>query len=195
MEFTRLDDLVDVMFTTVTDVETGIVEAAIESIELGDSNSPTAIPGSSGWDFTDIDVLDAKRNDIVDALSRKIGAKLIKKSRALYWDATHENRVACSISKRYTRGAYSYWYAYHPKWDEFLGEAKISYFVLGCMDLPHAFAIPLDVMRRHLNTLNTTTTNKDKTYWHVHLIDTNDGIGLVLPNSGTLLLEQFRVSI
>ena len=194
LEFTRLDGLVDVMFTTATDVESGIVEAIIEKIEAT-SESPVEAVTPSGWQFTDAAVLDSKRTDIIEALSRKVGSKLIKKSRALYWDASHAKRVACSISKRYTRGAYAYWYAYHPKWDTFLGEAESAYFVLGCMDLPDAFAIPLDVMRRQLNILNTTTTDKDYTYWHVHLIDIPEGIALVLPNSGYLLLEEYRVRV
>ncbi|MGE0034296.1 MAG: hypothetical protein AB7S93_01535 [Xanthobacteraceae bacterium] len=147
MEFTRLDGLVDVMFTTATDVETGIVEAAIETIEAS-PDAPSAVATPSGWQFTDTTVLDSKRNDIILAMSNKVGSKLIKKSRALYWNASHEKRVACSISKRYTRGGYSYWYAYHPKWDDFLGEAETAYFVLGCMDSQYAFAIPLDVIRR-----------------------------------------------
>jgi hypothetical protein len=122
VEFTRLDGLVDVMFTTATDIETGIVEAAIESREAG-TISPSITSGPSGWEFTDTAVLDSKRNEIIEALSKMMGAKLIRKSRALYWDAAHEKRVVCSISKRYTRGA-AYWYAYHPKWDEFFGRSE-----------------------------------------------------------------------
>jgi hypothetical protein len=182
------------MFTTATDIETGIVEAAIESHEDGTSISPSIISGPSGWEFTDTAVLDSKRNEIIEALSKMMGAKLIRKSRALYWDAAHEKRVVCSISKRYMRGA-AYWYAYHPKWDEFLGEAKAGFFVLGCMDLPHAFAIPLEEMRRHLDTLNTTTTSKGNTYWHVHLVETDEGVALVLPGSPYLPIDKYRVPI
>jgi hypothetical protein len=100
MEFTRLDGLVDVMFTTATDIESGIVEAAIESHEASSSISSAMISGPTGWEFTDTAVLDGKRNEIIEALSKMMGAKLIRKSRALYWDAAHEKRVVCSISKR-----------------------------------------------------------------------------------------------
>lgn len=191
MEFTRLDGLVDVMFTTATDVETGIVEAAIKD-DLSVPR-PTSAP-ASGWEFTDSSILDGKRKAIIDAMSQKIGAKLIKKSRALFWDATHEERVACSISKRYSRGA-AYWYAYHPKWDEFLGDARRAFFVLGCVDSAQAFAIPLNVMRKALESLNTTTTDKGTTYWHVHLAESPNGIGLVLPGSGQLPLEEYKLSL
>lgn len=194
MEFTRLDNLVDVMFATVTDVEASIVEAAIEGIQPGSKDTDFIVTGPSGWEFTDSAILDKKRSDIIDALSQKIGAKLMRKSRALYWDASHEKRLACSISKRYTRGA-AYWYAYHPQWDEFLGEAKSGFFVLGCMDLSCAFAILLDVVRKHLDALNTTTTNKGRTYWHIHLIENDGDIGLVLPGAGNLPLDSYRVPI
>jgi hypothetical protein len=193
MEFTRLDGLVDVMFTTATDLETGIVEAAGETVQI--PSEPSAAPRPGGWEFTDTAVLDAKRTKIIEAVSARIGSKLIKKTRALFWDASHEKRVACSISKRYTRGAYEYWYAYHPQWNEFLSEAQTAFFVLGCMDLPYAFAIPLKVLRSQLDALNTTTTSK-KTYWHVHLTEIEDGtLGLVLPGAGHLPLTPYSISV
>lgn len=196
MEFTRLDALVDVMFTTATDVETTILDTTNDQVG-NDSVAPQGSPATpSGWEFTYAAVLDQKRADIIEALAEKLGTKLIRKSRALFWDATHVKRVACSISKRYTKGAYPYWYAFHPQWNEFLNDGTESFFVLGCMDLPHAFAIPLDVLRTNLSFLNTTTTERS-TYWHVHLIDSpGGGIALQLPKvSRSLPLESFRFTI
>ena len=125
MEFTRLDGLVDVMFTTAIDVEAGIVEATIEGDETGAVQDPDRYLCLRRVDenLRTARFSTSKPNAIIDALSQKIGAKLIRKSRALYWDASHENRVACSISKRYSKGA-AYWYAYHPKWDESKGSPQ-----------------------------------------------------------------------
>lgn len=191
MEFTRLDSLVDAMFTTAKDVEANTIETTQEKAEAlptvaKDKTTP------SGWEFTDIAVLDAKRAKLVEALAKKLSTKLIKKSRALYWDAAHEKRIACSISKRYLKGSYPYWYAYHPQWDDFLGEGSQSFFVLGCMDLPRGYAIPLDVLRKSLPALNTTTTERS-TYWHIHLTEQGNGsLALLLPKSSQqLLLEDF----
>ena len=197
MEFTRLDGLVDVMFATVTDVEAAIIETAVDKIENTSTNATKdTVVTPSGWEFTDAAALDAKRAKAIDALAKAIGTKFIKKSRALYWDATHDNQIACSISKRYTRGAYPYWYAYHPQWDEFLGDGNKSFFVLGCMDLPHAYAIPLDVLRKTLSALNTTTTERS-TYWHIHLVETANGsISLQLPKASRQLpLDEFRIPL
>jgi hypothetical protein len=194
MEYRRLDNMIDVMFTTATDVETVIAQAVAEPNK--DEEGSPAVEEKSGWDFTDSAILDAKRAEIIDAVSRKIGAKLIKKSRALFWDAAHEKRVACSISKRYTKGSYPYWYAFHPEWLDFLRESPESYFVLGCMDLETAFSIPLKVISENLDGLNTTTTSK-KTYWHVHLIEGEIGsYALLLPHfERQLSLDEFRISV
>jgi len=197
MEFTRLDGLVDVMFTTATDVESTIDEPAdVVAVEISVpvSRKETA-DGSSGWEFTEPALLDQKRNEIVEALARESRAKLVKKSRALFWDASHEVRVACSISKRYPK-SYLYWYAYHPEWNEFLQEGRDAYLVLGCMDLDFAFAIPLKVIATNLAALNTTTTSK-KTYWHIHIVEGGDGgYAMPLPHLGTqLALDQFKISL
>jgi hypothetical protein len=104
MEFTRLDSLVDVMFATVTDVEAAIIETAADKIEnITTNTTKDTVVTPSGWEFTDAAILDAKRVHAIDALGKAIGSKFIRKSRALYWDATHDSRVACSISKRYTK--------------------------------------------------------------------------------------------
>jgi hypothetical protein len=195
MEFTRLDSLVDVVFTTAKDVEAAVIDPAVEKNEdAAVIAQKTAAEEPSGWEFTDPVLLDKKRNDIIDAMAHQSGTKLIKKSRALFWDASHETRIACSISKRYPK-LYRYWYAFHPEWNEFLQAGRDSYFVLGCMDLDVAFAIPLKVITAHLSALNTTTTGK-KTYWHIHIVETEDGYAMLLPHSGSQLsLNEFKVSI
>jgi hypothetical protein len=197
MEYTRLDNMVDVMFTAATDVETSLTENITDK-ELSDSTDlASEDPTRSGWQFTDSAVLDKKRGQIVDAIAEKIDAKLIKKSRALFWDSTHERRVACTVSKRYTkRGSNPYWYAYHPAWDEFLGEGRDSFLVLGCMDLSFAFAMPLKIIRTNLDALNTTTTERS-TYWHIHLVETDKSdYALLLPKrSRQLALGEYRLEL
>lgn len=197
MEYTRLDRMVDVMFTTVTDVETSaIAEVDATSEPQGADTEPSAPKAT--WAFTDNNLLQAKRDSIVTALSRKNGAALIRKSRALFWSADHALRAACSISKRYVkRSAYPYWYAYHPQWDEFLAEADQALFVLGCMDLDTAFAIPRTDLASRLHALNTTTRDDGTHYWHIHIVERAAGqYGLALPKLGTVLpLDPFHLSV
>jgi hypothetical protein len=156
-EYTRLDEMIDVMFTTAKEVEN--VPVTVDSNEVPlTSNSADVSPKLKGaWEFTDSGELQAKREAIVAALAQRDAMPLIKKSRALYWSPDHSERAAFTISKRYTRkGGPQYWYAYHPQWEEFLNDAEHSYFVLGCMDRDHAFAIPAQVLHPLLKYLNKT---------------------------------------
>jgi len=196
MEYTRLDGMIDVMFTTAKDVEAAVAQ---DTSDKPESEGPSDAPEKekSGWEFTDVDLLDAKRARIVEAMSIKTGTKLIRKSRALFWNTTHDVRVVCSISKRYTkRSSEPYWYAYHPQWDEFLREGNESFFVLGCMDLGFAFAIPRKIIHESLAGLHTTTTERS-TYWHVHIgqLGANEYVLLLPKLSKHLALSDFRVHL
>jgi len=163
MENTRLDSLIDVMFTAVKDIES-IVES-----EASRQETTEETPGEKGtWQFTDSALIDEKRSNILRAVERANDAKLVKKSRALYWNADRSIGVACTISKRYEHKNFLYWYAYHPSWQTFLSKTERGFFVLGGMDLNVAFAIPEALIQSKLPELNTTTKD-GKTYWHIQI--------------------------
>jgi hypothetical protein len=192
MEYTRLDGLVDVMFATAKDVE------AAADIEKPSTATESEGDEASGWEFTPSNVIQAIREAIISALGARDGKRLIKRSRALYWDADHTYRVACTVSKRYEkRGATPYWYAYHPSWDEFLGEGDAGWFVLGCVDRLEAFAIPVQAMRHHLPQLNTTTNPDGGRFWHIKLQEPSQGqYALQLPIVGSSLpLAEYRIAL
>jgi hypothetical protein len=94
------------------------------------------------------------------------------------------------------RSSEPYWYANHPQWDEFLRDGQQSFFVLGCMDLGVAFAIPRKIIYENLAGLHTTTTEKN-TYWHIHIGEpTEHEFVLLLPKfSNYLALNVFRVPV
>jgi len=165
VEYTRLDKLVDVMFTTATDVEPIFAD---EQEEARSEPVDTKQPGV--WEFTDASLLQLKRDEIIAAASKSLGAPLVKKTRALFWSSDHAVRVVCTISKRYDRRGYPYWYAYHPQWDEFLSEGEKGYLILGCMDLRVAFVIPRSEILAILEYLNQTETERG-TYWHLHIVE------------------------
>jgi hypothetical protein len=198
MEFTRLDQMVDVMFTTAVDIESAGEEVStdLEDHDIPATENIGSDKSKGTWQFTDSSLLQSHRQKIISSIETKIGIKLINKSRALYWDAAHKARVACTISKHYSRHRYcSYWYAYHPQWDEFLREGAESYFVLGGMDIPGAFAVPWKIIHSALPSLNTTTTDRG-TYWHIHVAEPKpNSYALLLPKkSEQLPLDEYRIS-
>ncbi len=190
LEYTRLDALIDVMFSTAKDVEDKS-PPDVPSLEEGGGEP-------SGWVFTDPSLIQAKRQAIIAAITERVGHKLIKKSRATYWDSDKRTRVVCTISKRHSdHGALAYWYAYHPAWDTFLAEAMPGLFVLGAMDLSRAFAIPVEVMRSHLEELNVTNKSDGTHYWHIQILEQAGGaFALKMPKSGKhVLLAPFEINL
>lgn len=144
--------------------------------------------------MTDSNLLQMKREEIINSISNKVGSKLIRKTRALYQSADHQKRVACTISKRYEVGS-TYWYAYHPKWDEFLKGGSENFFVLGCMDLSKAFAIPRNSIYSILDYLHMSENEKIR-YWHIHVTEREEGnFELVIPKRRNIPLDEYEVAL
>jgi hypothetical protein len=213
IEYTRLDRMVDVMFTTATDVEEEPEPEPNEdddAVTTSNEPSPALVAGAGTpaatvslatankgtWHFTDAQLLQAKREDVVAAIARKEAVSLVKKSRALYWNAKRDVRAACAMSKRYTgKNQAPYWYAYHPQWDTFLEDADRGFFVLGCMDADVAYAIPHGTMKQLLPLLHTTSSKPGGSYWHVHLVERPGGLAMSVPKGEPLALQPFQVAI
>jgi len=192
-EYTKLDFLIETVFATAQDVESSVSMESQQTSEPPPKTAPSKT--KSGWEFTETAALDKKRDEIIDSIGKQKKLNFIKKTRAMYWDSSHETRIVCTISKRYDRSDNQrYWYAYHPKWDQFLSEGKEGYFVLGCMDLDIAFAIPPKEIQQHLHALNTTTKDATNTmYWHIVIAEPSAGnYELVLPKEpANLKLNEF----
>jgi hypothetical protein len=197
LEYTRLDQLVDVVFTTTQDVETAVSEEAGKSLEA-ESHEHSA-SSESGWDFTPSAVIQGIRERIVAALGHQLACNFVKKSRALYWDPPQRQRVVYTVSKRYAnQSLVKYWYAYHPQWHAFLQEGEHGFFVLGCTDLDVAFTLPVAVIRDHLEEFHTTEKEDGSGhYYHIKIVEAGaEKYALQLPRSGrTLGLDPYLMQL
>ena len=197
LEYTRLDDLVDIVFSTTQDVETAV---SAETGKTTDSENPQQSESSASvWEFTPSEVIQETRERIVAALGQQLKCSFVKKSRALYWDSSQRQRLVCTVSKRYAnQGPVKYWYAYHPQWHAFLQEGEHAFFVLGCTDLDVAFTLPIAVIRDCLEEFHTTG-KKDGSghYYHIKNMDVDgEKYALQLPRSGrTLGLDPYCVQL
>jgi hypothetical protein len=181
VEYTRLDPLIEVLLSAAEDIET--------SVDAANSAPKGEEADASNWEFTDSTTIQVKRDQIVAAFAGKHHKKLIRTSRAVYWDADHSFRVVCTVSKRYSRRpSETYWYAYRQTWDRFLRDGKVGHFVLGGTDLQLAFAIPVHVLGDHLEELNTTEREDGTSYWHINIVERKPrSFALHLPKSGKQL--------
>lgn len=172
-EYTKIDRIVDVIFTTAVNVES---QQEIEQ-ETPASHGDGEGENEAGKQIrTDPDRLDAKRQEAVDWFAFSKGKELVKRSKTLFWSRDKEFRVCCAVSKHYdAKGEYQpYWYAYHPAWDAFLAEGKEGFFILSCMDRSEAFAIPYSWIQQNKKNLNVTDRG-DRSYWHVPVTTVDDG--------------------
>lgn len=197
VEYTRLDRMVDIVFTAATDVE---VVPEVEVIPNGQGSEsqiqpPVRAPAKAPYQFTDSALLQSKRVQIITTLGAREGVHLLQKSRAQYWNAGRDVRAVCSISKRYEgKSQNSYWYAYHPPWDEFLADGERAFFVLGCMDRSEAFAIPLDELRPILPSLHQSV-REGGNYWHIHLTEQPKGLAIIIPGASPFPLDRFSLPL
>jgi hypothetical protein len=166
-EYTKIDKIIDVIFTTAVDVENQQGNEQEEPSDQDEHEGGKQIR-------TAPELLNAKRQQAVEAFAALKGKELVKQSRTLFWSPNKELRICCAVSKRYEGDYQPYWYAYHPKWDAFLAEAEDGYFVLSCMDRNEAFAVPYSWLAANKKNLNMTE-NGDRSYWHVPVTTLDNG--------------------
>jgi len=185
-EYTKIDKIIDVMFTATLDVEN---QQEFETNDVGISTAPKETPEeereASRQVRTDLEELNAKRQLAVSSFANVKDEALIKRSTTLFSSPDKKMRVCCAVSKKYSSDYQPYWYAFHPAWNDFLAEGEDSYFILSCMDRDEAFAIPYSWLKE--NTMNLNQTDRgDRSYWHVPIT--------TLP-SGGLAINASRVGI
>lgn len=178
-EYTRLDNIVDIMFTTTQDVEASL-ELDSQSSEFNTLTPDAQIPKQ----LTPRKEMDELRKRVISSLAEREKINLIAHKRTQYWTPDHKIRAVCTTSKRYDK-SYNYWYAYHTKWHKYLRDGNSGYFVLGCLDKNSAYVLPYSEISGILTDLNTTTPPNKDTYWHIHLEDNHEtGMALILRGEG-----------
>ena len=166
-EYTRVDNLIEVLFTAAKDVEGSVEEGLPEQDEEG-SCKPSK---GKKIKTTERAIIEDIRSKIINDFSRRANVSLINKSKALFWSPDKESRVACTISKHYPSSTSAdYWYAYHPKWDLFLANGKFQHLLLGCVDKNNYFSIPRDFINKNSQKMpKTCNDDGEPRYWHISI--------------------------
>jgi hypothetical protein len=193
VDYTRVDPIVDVVFTTSED--------KAESEELTDApvdDSENDKPKKKKNNASSQEVIKHRRQQVINALSAKFGKKLIKRKAALYSDSDDQLRVAVSVSKRYEDNKYQqYWYAYLAPMRSFLANAKTGLMVYACADKDEAYAIPYEVIEKLKEGMGTTPEKENrKAYWHVFIRDLDGPPRIYLPKTKEeTLLSDYRLDL
>lgn len=173
-EYTKVDKIIDILFTTAADVESQQEEEQLEpaAVELAEETAPQT------QEKTDRTLIEEMKDRATKGFSALKGVELVRQSRSYFWSADKQLRACCTVSKRYDNDYQPYWYAYHPKWDGFLKEGD-GYLIFACMDLESAFAVPQKWFAENTDNLNVTEREGIRSYWHIPLT-TLDGGGLAI---------------
>lgn len=154
-EFTRLDNIVDIVFFTAE--EANQESEIVETLDTGTSENDAVVTRPPS----------AFHEECIERFSLSKNINLIKRSRNTFIAPDKSIRVVCAVSKLHEKYS-SYWFALHPHQLEFLEQATEGYLLLGCGSPDILLAIPSQDLKGWLPDL-WTTENEDRMYWHIRL--------------------------
>lgn len=191
-EYTRIDDIVDIVFTTAEDkeIETEIPDAneldllGQEEVNYESRRVQNRTPRA---------IIDDKKRSLINKFGDKIGKALQKRRNSMYSDATDVCRAIVAVSKFYDKSS-SYWYAYHDEPQrKFLSQSMDGVLILGTTDGDDAFALPFTFLEKHWDDLNSTVRPNGREYKHLHLHpDSQEKFSLRMKNGNEVSIEEFR---
>lgn len=168
-EFTRLDDIVDLVFSTAEEVkQEELAEEPSRDVSddsIQDAREPKFVPV-------------AFHEACVERIQLALHIPLVRESRATFATPNRSTAVVCAVSKQYTQsGAVGYWFAFHPHQRASLEGAQMAYVAFGCGSPEQLLLIPFNDFSQWLPGMNVTE-RPDRMYWHVKI--GRDGNRLIL---------------
>ena len=161
-EFTKLDEIVELVFYAAEDVKKEVELTETEDAE----DEEESVVQEKKPKFTPVNFRDA----CAARLARAWSIPLIKRSFAHYSSADESTGVFCLNSRAHTRGGQpSYWFALHPHQVEALKKHPTAALVLGCGSVEYLIVIPLAEVEGWLPNLGTTIRSEGQFYWHLKI--------------------------
>ncbi len=154
-EFTRLDEIADILFSAAEDIKQGEGGTEVKEVPIGKKAKEPK--------FTPVAFHDA----CISRIQAHIHQTLIKRSRAQYSSPDKSVVVNCSISKEHNPDTTpNYWFAFHPYQKDSLKDVPKSYVAFGCGTSKRILLIPFKDFDQWLEGM-WTTQKDDRYYWHV----------------------------
>lgn len=157
-EFTRVDSIVDIVFTTAEDVRQEEVLAGPEAQEGDEEKGAEGIQRITPVNFHEA---------CIRRIEKHLGQSLIKHSRTSYSSPDGNVALTCAVSKEYDKnGQQSYWFAFHPHQKDHLEGTNQALVAFGCGSEQTVILIPYSDFSSWLSSMNMTS-KEDRFYWHV----------------------------
>jgi hypothetical protein len=185
-EFTKLDEIVELVFSTAED-------AKKTEEPPGPGETPQQVESDTklGPKFTPV----AFNALVANRVSEHLGVALLKRTRALFSSPDDRIRIVCAVSREHMGKAQkNYWFAFHPYQKVALEGAAEGFAAFGCGSPEHTFLIPINTFIPWLDGMNMTV-NGDRAYWHVQIFEENGKSTLVRKKGIPRIdLAPFRLS-
>lgn len=163
-EFTRVDSIIDLVFSTAEDVKLEEIYEEEEEDSQEDKKPK----------FTPV----AFHQACVERIEEYLKQVLIKHSKVSYSSLDRSLALICAVSKEHGKsGQYSYWFAFHPHQKEFLEASEQAFIALGCGSAETILIIPYLDFKSWLDGMNITS-REDRFYWHISIFRENDKLVL-----------------
>jgi len=157
-EYTRVDAIIDVMFSTAEDILQEESSTEVPSADKTDSNAD----GGRGPPVN-------FHSAVAEVLSRHLDITLIRKSRAIFISPDEAVACVCAVSRKYeTANDAGYWFAIHPHQLATLREYSRGFLGFGCGSKDSVLLFEIRDFEAHLDSLNKTIKTDGSYYWHVH---------------------------
>jgi len=184
-EFTKLDEIVDLVFSTTEDAkadeleETPKVDDADEKKRETTKTTPVA--------FNDL---------CANRVSAYLDKPLLKRTRAFFSSLDEKIQLVCAVSKAHDDTNPSncwYWFAFHPHQKEQLEKADTGYIAFGCGSAELTFLIPISEFVKWIDGMNVSKKD-ERYYWHIHIFNEDGSYSLVRKKGERKInLNEYRI--
>ena len=162
-EFTRVDDIVDLVFETAEDTLSDEASPHPGDLDELESIGEEEVPAEPRLDALAI------CRESAESVAKKLDLPLIQRSRGTFSSVDDTVRLVTAYSRTYgTAPEGGFWFGFHPYQKEFLEQAKQGFVAFACGDAATVLVIPIAEFSRWLPGMHQTVS-PDRTYWHVRI--------------------------
>jgi hypothetical protein len=177
IEYTRVDKLIEVVFSTSSDASEPVSEEMVPEKSTGERPAPPERRRPEGAD-TEARTHASPVNfyeGCINRINQELQKHFIKNGRVTYTSSDRTTNLVLLNSKAYDEDrGHSFWYGFRPNQGTFLAEGESSYVAFGCGSENAIILMPFQKLKPLLPRLLETRDEHDElVHRHVYIVEMN----------------------